>query len=173
MESASVHPDHITFTCLLSACSHSGFADDGRRLFCSMQERYGVPAREEHYSCMVDLFGRAGMVREAYELISRSACKLGPSVWGALLSACKLHGDSTIGEIAAQKLFELEPECSGSYVALSNIYSAGKQWREANAVRELMDERNISKDAGHSWIEVGGMVHRFRASSGSLDHQTV
>ncbi|KAG6517283.1 hypothetical protein ZIOFF_020668 [Zingiber officinale] len=171
MESASVHPDHITFTCLLSACSHSGFADDGRRLFCAMQERYGVPAREEHYSCMVDLFGRAGMVREAYELLSRSACKLGPSVWGALLSACKLHGDSTIGEIAAQKLFELEPECSGSYVALSNIYSAGKQWREANAVRELMDERNISKDAGHSWIEVGGMVHRFRAGSGSLDHK--
>ncbi|KAG6520407.1 putative pentatricopeptide repeat-containing protein At3g13770, mitochondrial [Zingiber officinale] len=173
MESVSVHPDHITFTCLLSACSHSGFEDDGRRLFCSMQERYGVPAREEHYSCMVDLFGRAGMVREAYELISRSACKLGPSVWGALLSACKLHGDLTIGEIAAQKLFELEPECSGSYIALSNIYSAGKQWREANAVRELMDERNISKDAGHSWIEVGGMVHRFRAGRGSLDHTTV
>lgn len=165
MEPASVHPDHITFTCLLSTCSHSGLADHGRRLFCSMQECYGIPAREEHYSCMVDLFGRAGMVREAYELISRSACNLGPSVWGALLGACKLHGDSTIGEIAAQKLFELEPDCSGSFVALSNIYSAGKQWQEANAVRELMDDRNISKDTGHSWIEIGGTVHKFRAGT--------
>ncbi|XP_042467111.1 pentatricopeptide repeat-containing protein At5g04780, mitochondrial-like [Zingiber officinale] len=144
MEFASVHPDHTTFTCLLLACSHSGWADDGRRLSCLMQKRYGVPSREEHYSCMVDLFGRAGMVKEAYELIIRSACKLGPSI--------------QLSEKLSQKLFELEPECSGSYVALCNIYSVGKQW-QANDVRELMDDWNISKDTSHSWIEVGGLVH--------------
>ncbi|KAG6520406.1 hypothetical protein ZIOFF_017456 [Zingiber officinale] len=141
MEFASVHPDHTTFTCLLLACSHSGWADDGRRLSCLMQKRYGVPSREEHYSCMVDLFGRAGMIQ--------------------------------LSEKLSQKLFELEPECSGSYVALCNIYSVGKQW-QANDVRELMDDWNISKDTSHSWIEVGGLVHnRFRAGSGSLDYTTV
>ncbi|CAD5193408.1 unnamed protein product [Musa acuminata subsp. malaccensis] len=170
MVSALIQPDHITFICLLSACSHSGLVDEGWRLFCLMHDFYGIPAREEHYSCMVDLFGRTGRLNDAYELISRSMFKFTPSLWGALLSACRVHGNTNMGEVAARKLFELEPECSGSYVALANIYAAGGQWEEANAVREIMDDRNIRKDTGCSWIEVGGLVHKFRAGGGIRDH---
>ncbi|WOL03805.1 pentatricopeptide repeat-containing protein DOT4, chloroplastic-like [Canna indica] len=166
MESSSVYPDYITFICLLSACGHTGLVDEGLRLFCLMQH-YSIPATEEHYSCMVDLFGRAGMVREAYELISKSRCKFGPSLWGALLCASRVHGDASIGEIAAERLFELEPECSGSYVALANIYAAEGQWGKANAIRELMNNKNIQKETGYSTIEVGGTVHKFRAGGGS------
>ncbi|KAG6517287.1 hypothetical protein ZIOFF_020672 [Zingiber officinale] len=182
-------PDHTTFTCLLLACRHSGLADDGRRLSCSMRKRYGVPSREEHYSCMVDLFRRAGIVKEAYELIIRSACKLGPSVWGALLGAsCSYSGLADDG----RRLFCSMQECYGvpsreeHYSCMVDLFrragmvkeayeliirsacklgpsacgvllGAWKQW-QTNDVRELMDDWNISKDTGHSWIEVGGMA---------------
>ncbi|XP_008804799.1 pentatricopeptide repeat-containing protein At3g12770-like [Phoenix dactylifera] len=170
MELASVHPDYITFICLLSACSHSGFVDEGWRLFCLMREVYGIPAQNEHYCCMVDLLGRAGMVCEAYEFILRSKCGFLASVWGALLSSCRFLKNARIGEIAARRLFELEPKCSGSYVALASIYSAIGQWGVAAAVRELMDVRGIKKDPGYSWIEVDGVVHKFRAMEGLGGH---
>ncbi|XP_072990262.1 putative pentatricopeptide repeat-containing protein At3g13770, mitochondrial [Typha latifolia] len=163
MESAMVRPDHITFICILSACSHSGLIEEGWRLFQLMIGVYGITARNEHYCCMVDLLGRAGMVREAYYLICRFKCDYKPSVWGALLSACRHCGDAEIGEIAAKKLFELEPDCSGSYVAMASIYAGKGRWGDAVALRELMDDQKIRKDAGCSWIEIGGVVRKFRA----------
>nr|XP_010917319.2 pentatricopeptide repeat-containing protein At3g24000, mitochondrial [Elaeis guineensis] len=166
MELAGVHPDYITFICLLSACSHSGLVDEGWRLFCLMGKVYGISAQNEHYCCMVDLLGRAGMVHEAYEFILSSKCEFRSSVWGALLSACRFLKDVKIGEIAARRLFELEPTCSGSYVGLASIYAAMGQWGDAAVVRELMDGRGIKKDPGYSWIEVDGVVHKFRAMEG-------
>lgn len=170
MELASCGPDYITFICLLSACSHTGLVDEGWRLFCLMGDVYGIPAQNEHYCCMVDLFGRAGMVCEAYEFILRSKCESLSSVWGALLSACRFSRDVKIGEIAAKRLFELEPKCSGSFVALASIYAAIGQWGDSAVVRELMDGRGIKKDPGYSWIEVDGVVHKFRAMEGMGGH---
>ncbi|KAK8952539.1 Pentatricopeptide repeat-containing protein [Platanthera zijinensis] len=167
MQRASFSPDHITFTCLLSACSHSGaMVDEGWKLFNLMGEFYGVPPRKEHYSCMVDLLGRAGRVREAYEFITRS--NVGPvaSVWGALLAACRVWGDAEIGEIAARKLFAIEPEGSGSYVGLAGIFSANERWDEAAAVRRLMDCSGVKKDSGCSLVDVGGGLRKFRAGEG-------
>ncbi|KAJ0963280.1 hypothetical protein J5N97_028402 [Dioscorea zingiberensis] len=163
MVSASIPPNHITFTCLLSACSHSGFIHEGWKLFNMMTDFHGIAARNEHYSCIVDLLGRAGMVRKAYNLIIRCDHELGPSVWGALLNACVALCDAEIGEIAARKLFELEPDKSASYVGLASIFAANGRWAEATEIRELMDFQGIIKDAGYSCIEIGSVVHKFRA----------
>ncbi|CAN5970524.1 unnamed protein product [Sphagnum jensenii] len=48
-----VHPDDITFVCLLSACSHGGFVDEGLRFYALMTTVYRIPAKLEHYTCMV------------------------------------------------------------------------------------------------------------------------
>ncbi|XP_058096348.1 pentatricopeptide repeat-containing protein DOT4, chloroplastic-like [Magnolia sinica] len=163
METAAVPPDCITFTCLLSACSHSGLVHEGRRLFDLMHRVYGIQAQNEHYCCMVDLLGRAGMTHEAYEFICRMPYEAGSSVWAALLGACRVWRDPKLGEIAARRLLELEPDSSGSYVALANIYAARGRWADVDMIRELMDSRQIRKDPGYSWIEIDNQMHKFKA----------
>ncbi|KAH7673700.1 Tetratricopeptide-like helical domain-containing protein [Dioscorea alata] len=163
MASASVSPNQITFTCLLSACSHSGFIDEGWKLFDLMTNVHGIAARNEHYCCIIDLLGRAGMVRKAYDFILSCDHEPEQSVWGALLNACVTLCDAEIGEIAARKLFELEPGKSAPYVALASIFAAKGRFDEAAEIRELMNCQGIIKGAGYSWIEIGGAVHKFRA----------
>ncbi|MQM11623.1 hypothetical protein Taro_044534 [Colocasia esculenta] len=172
MEMAGIRPDYITFTCLLSACSHSGLVDEGWRLFKLMGQFYMIPPRNEHYCCMVDLMGRAGMIPEAYEFIINMDCEVGPSVWGSLLNSCRLWGDAEIAEIAAKWLFELEPDCSGSYVALASIYAADGRWDDADVIRGLMETQGIKKKAGCSWTEVESDVYNFRAGK-TNDHQSI
>ncbi|PKU71387.1 pentatricopeptide repeat-containing protein DOT4, chloroplastic [Dendrobium catenatum] len=168
MQNASFPPEHITFTCLLSACSHSGLVDEGWKLFNSMEEVYRVCPSKEHYACMVDLLARAGRVREAYEFISRSNLEFDGSVWGALLAACKVWGDADIGKISARKLFEIEPESSGSYVGLASIFAANERWDDAVLVRRLMDGNGVKKDPGHSLINLRGAVQKFRTGEGDM-----
>ncbi|KAJ4750508.1 Pentatricopeptide repeat-containing protein [Rhynchospora pubera] len=151
----------------LPACSHTGWVREGLNLFNAMQSVYNLCPRNEHYCCMVDLLGRAGMVQEAYQFICTHKCEYRPSVWGSLLSACRAWGDTDMGEIASRKLFELEPDNSGSYVAMASIYAANGRWGECDGVRESMDGQNIRKDTGYSWIEVDGKVCKFRAGDRS------
>ncbi|KAL5982238.1 hypothetical protein ACLOJK_016309 [Asimina triloba] len=163
MERASVMPDYITFTCLLSACSHSGLVDEGWRLFYLMGDGYKIQALNEHYGCMVDLLSRAGMIQEAYKFIRRMPFEAGPSIWTALLGGCKEWRNAEVGEIAARRLFELEPGSSAAYVALANIYAASGRWQDVSRIRELMDGQGIRKDPGCSWIEIDSRTHKFKS----------
>lgn len=163
MEAAGARPDYITFTCLLSACSHSGLVEEGWRLFKLMVEAYRIPLRDEHYCCVVDMLGRARRTREALGFILSLNRKVGATVWGALLNSCRIWGDVQIAEAAAEKLFELEPHSSGSYLALAAVYAAHGRWGEAAAVRALMKQRGVKKTAGRSWTEADSVVHNFRA----------
>ncbi|KAK4834464.1 hypothetical protein QYF36_023307 [Acer negundo] len=55
-----VRPDSTAFVSVLSACSHAGPSDKGSNYFAAMEKKYGLQLGPEHYSCMVDLLGRAG-----------------------------------------------------------------------------------------------------------------
>ncbi|CAA7014764.1 unnamed protein product [Microthlaspi erraticum] len=57
-------PDWITFVAVLLACNHAGL-----EYFDSMVRDYRVEPRPDHYTCMVDLLGRAGKLAEALKLI--------------------------------------------------------------------------------------------------------
>ncbi|PWA53417.1 Pentatricopeptide repeat-containing protein [Artemisia annua] len=65
------NPDEVTFVPLLSACSHTGLVIEGRKLFNQMKTEFGIEPKIEHYACMVDLFGRAGLFQEASEVAKR------------------------------------------------------------------------------------------------------
>ncbi|KAF8397444.1 hypothetical protein HHK36_016361 [Tetracentron sinense] len=127
-----VEPNHLTFTAALMACSHAGLVKHGQNLFHSMQEEYGIKPRLEHYACMVDLLGRAGDLIEAYKLIKTMPIEPDSFVWGALLGACRNHGNIELAEIAAKHLFELEPESAGSCLLLSNVYADAGSWGDAS-----------------------------------------
>ncbi|KAF2551186.1 hypothetical protein F2Q68_00036622 [Brassica cretica] len=66
-----VKPDSVTFLALLSACGHAGFIDEGIKFFNEMGSKYGVKPSVEHYSCLIDILGRAGRLLEAYDIIQQ------------------------------------------------------------------------------------------------------
>lgn len=161
MVKEDVEPDHVTFTHLLSACSHSGLVKHGKNYFKTMSEVYGVEPRLDHYSCMVDLLGRSGLLNDAYDLIRSMPMEPNSGVWGALFGACRVYGNIELGKEVAEKLFALDPSDSRNYIMLSNIYSAAGLWRDASKVRALMKDRGVIREPGCSFIEHGNKIHRF------------
>ena len=122
-----IAPSYVTLVSVLSACSRAGAVERGMQIFESMRVNYGIEPGAEHYACVVDLLGRSGLVERAYEFIKRMPIRPTISVWGALLGACRMHGKAKLGKIAAEKLFELDPDDSGNHVVLSNMLaSAGR-----------------------------------------------
>jgi pentatricopeptide repeat protein len=161
MQLSGTNPDAVTFVGVLSACCHAGLVDDGCQYFDYMTRNYNITPTMEHYCCMVDLLGRAGNLEEAWDFINRMPIKPGPSVWGSLLAACRIHTNIELGKYAAESLFELEPENGAPYVLLSNIYAAAGRWDDIEKVRRLMKDKRIKKEPGHSWIEVNKQVYGF------------
>lgn len=161
MERAGVMPSDVTYIGLLSACSHAGLVNEGRWFFDHMVRVSGLEPRIEHYGCMVDLLGRAGLLEESEELILNMPIKPDDVIWKALLGACKMHGNVEMGKRVAEHLMELAPHDSGSYVALSNIYASSGNWEGVAKVRLMMKEMDVRKDPGCSWIELDGVIHEF------------
>ncbi|KAL9999024.1 putative tetratricopeptide-like helical domain superfamily, DYW domain-containing protein [Helianthus debilis subsp. tardiflorus] len=154
-------PNHVTFTNLLSACSHSGLITEGRDLFDLMKQEYALEPDMEQYACMVDLMARSGQLSETLEFIEKMPFEANAAIWGSLLGACRIHLNLEMAEHAARFLFELEPESSGNYILLANIYSSLGRWEDASRIRCLMKERGVTKSPGCSWIEVGRKVYSF------------
>ncbi|XP_065855390.1 putative pentatricopeptide repeat-containing protein At3g08820 [Euphorbia lathyris] len=161
MEKCGIQPDENTFVGLLCGCTHAGLVDEGRKYFNSMNSVYSFAPTIEHYGCMVDLLGRAGLLDEAHKLIKRMPMDANAIVWGALLGGCRLHRNTQLAEHAVKQLIALEPWNSGNYVLLSNIYSVGRKWDDASKIRSIMIEKRIQKVPACSWIEVDGIVHEF------------
>ncbi|XP_074559450.1 putative pentatricopeptide repeat-containing protein At3g08820 [Curcuma longa] len=167
LEKMGIQPDENTFIGLLCSCSHTGLVDDGKRFFNSISSIYSLKPRVEHYGCMVDLFCRAGLLEVAYQLINEMPMEANAVVWGAMLGGCKLHRDTKMAEHVLKKLIYLEPENSGNYVLLSNIYSANGRWDNSAKLRLLMKEKGIQKTPGCSWVELKGIIHEFHVGDTS------
>ncbi|XP_062002533.1 pentatricopeptide repeat-containing protein At3g12770 [Rosa rugosa] len=166
MQQAGVVPNDVTFLGLLIACNHSGLVHEGWELFHRMRD-YGIEPGNHHYSCVVDLLGRAGQLEQAYDFIQKMPIEPGASVWGALLSSCKIHRNVTLGEYAAEKLFSLDPYEIGHYVQLSNLYASARLWDRVVHVRVLMREKGLIKGLGHSLIEINGKLQAFHVGDKS------
>lgn len=163
MQQAGVMPDQITFVTVLSACSHAGLINEGWHYFNLMMQEYCITPRADHYACMVDLLGRAGFLDEAKEFISHMPIEPDAVVWGALLGACRIHGDVELGKYAAEQLALFEPQNAATYVTLANIYGRAGSWDDVAKMRIMMKEKGIAKTPGCSWIEVKNRVHAFLA----------
>lgn len=161
MQKAKVKPSAVTFTNLLSACSHSGLVKEGQEVFHHMEHTYKILPGMEHYACMVDILGRAGRLEAAIELIKNMPMNPGPSVWGALLGACRLHKNVDLAEQAAKNLLEIEPDNDGAYVLLSNVYANSGKWNEVSKLRKRMRDAGLKKEPGCSSVEVNGVMHDF------------
>lgn len=157
-----VQPNEVTFIGVLSACSHGGLVDEGRKLFKMMRDDYDMEPNMDHYGCMVDLLGRAGYLEEAKGMIDEMPMKPSAAVVGALFGACMIHKDFQMGECIGNYVISLHPDQSGAYALLANLYSTCQKWEAAAKVRRFMKGK-VEKTAGCSWIQVNGLIHEFKA----------
>ncbi|XP_057951851.1 pentatricopeptide repeat-containing protein At4g02750 [Malania oleifera] len=161
MKKAGINPDDVTMVGVLSACSHTGLVDRGTEYFHSMNCDYGITANSKHYTCMIDLLGRAGRLNDAQNLMKNMPFEPDAATWGALLGACRIHGSTELGEKAAKIIFEMEPENAGMYVLLSNLYATSGRWDDVGKMRLKMRDRGVKKVPGYSWLEVENKIHTF------------
>ncbi|KAH0781479.1 hypothetical protein KY290_001077 [Solanum tuberosum] len=168
MEMVGIRPNSVTFIALLSACSHAGLVEEGRLYFKTMEEKHGISPDIRHYGCMVDLFGRAGYLDEAANMVKMMPFEANAAIWGSLLAAARNQGHVELGEQALQHLTEVEPHNSGNYSLVSNTYAALGRWSEARVARKIMKDTGVQKLPGGSFIKMKDKVFYFY--SGDRSH---
>jgi pentatricopeptide repeat protein len=152
MRAQGLLPNQITFIALLTACGRAGLVEIGLYWFEAMVAEYKVTPLMVHYGCVVDLLGRAGLFVEAIRVIERMPFTADASVWGALLGACKLHGNADLAAGIGLKLLALGPQQSGRYVTIRNVYLEDGNWYAATRMGEAMQEAGIKKTVGQSSV---------------------
>ncbi|XVE73554.1 hypothetical protein DITRI_Ditri11bG0127900 [Diplodiscus trichospermus] len=165
MKEARIRPNKVTFIALLTACSHAGLVDRGLSLYHSMIYDYNIPLDMEHYSCIVDLLGRAGHLDDAYDLIKEMPVEPDMNILGSLLGACRIHNKVELAECLEKRILQKD---SGHYLLLSNIYASTGRWKDAMKVRTMIKEKRLPKRPGSSWIEVGSGIYMFHAMQSKL-----
>nr|XP_043620157.1 pentatricopeptide repeat-containing protein At2g33760-like [Erigeron canadensis] len=161
MSKNRVTPNRITFVSLLNACSHSCLVEEGRRVFSLMQEKYFIKPDVKHYTCMVDLLGRAGKLNEAFNMIENMKVEKDVGLWSALLAACRIYKNVEMAQKAAESLLEIEPDDPSHYVMLSNIYAKEGKWENMAKLRTQMTSKSLKKTPGFTWVEAQNGVHKF------------
>ncbi|KAL6555346.1 hypothetical protein OROGR_006604 [Orobanche gracilis] len=154
-------PNDVTYVGLLSACSHAGLVQEGLNYFNALLRDVSIKVREDHYTCVIDLYVRAGRLREALEFIERVSMEASAYAWGTLVLGCNVHGNDDIGKLVAERLLDLEPTDANTYVLLSNMYDKSGEWKEAEMVKMRMKNVGLKKQPGCSWIEVGNKFNVF------------
>ncbi|KAK1619157.1 hypothetical protein QYE76_024674 [Lolium multiflorum] len=169
MVASSVRPNSQTFVSLLSACSHSGLVQEGKSIFKSMTQVYGITPNIEHRSAMVDLLGRAGEFHEASELLYEIGGTADAHTWCALLAACRTHRATDMSEVVSAKLLKLDPDHVGYYNLLTNIYAYDEKWDSVKETRGIIRDKGLKKVPGISAVEINNVMHTFTA--GERSHQ--
>ncbi|KAK1349191.1 Pentatricopeptide repeat-containing protein [Heracleum sosnowskyi] len=157
MGDEGIKPNEVTFICILSACARVGLVDEGLRVFESMNDVYGIKPEVEHYGCLVDLLGRAGLLEQAKDVVRDMPMEPDIYVLGALLNACRVHGDADLGNEMVEGLVSRSLDHSGVHVLLSNIYASANQWDRVERVRKGMVEKDVKKVPGCSLIKEGNV----------------
>ncbi|KAH7855052.1 hypothetical protein Vadar_020673 [Vaccinium darrowii] len=133
-----------------------------------MKWGFGREPDLNHYTCIVDLLGRSGKLKDALAIILKLVPNPDGRIWGALFAACRVHGDQKLGEYSAKRLLDLEPNNAGYHTLLSNFQAVDERWNEVEEVRRCMKDNDLMKKPGWSCVEAKGSIHGF--ISGDRSH---
>ncbi|KAK7263916.1 hypothetical protein RJT34_31515 [Clitoria ternatea] len=145
---------------MFCACNHAGLVEEGVRLFDIIKESRVKP-NVKHYGSVVDLLGRAGRLKEAYDIINSMPMVPDVVLWQSLLGASKTHGNVEMAEKASRKLVEMGSISCGDFVLLSNVYAAQQRWHDVGRLREAMRIKDVRKVPGFSYTEIDCRIHKF------------
>lgn len=154
-------PDDVVYVGVLTACSHSGLVEEGTKYFDRMRIEHQIEPTIQHYGCMVDLMGRAGLIREALGLIKNMPMEPNEVIWRSLLSSCKIHQNVELGERAAENLFMMNTRNAADYLMLCHIYARVQRWQDVSRARVRMAHLGLVQAVGSSSVEVKRKVHKF------------
>ncbi|XP_023644823.1 pentatricopeptide repeat-containing protein At1g22830 isoform X2 [Capsella rubella] len=156
---SGIKPDHVTMVAVLSACSHSNLVGQGKSWFGKMQPVFGIHPRLEHYSCMVDLYCRAGYLAEARDTFRKIPYEPSSAMCATLLKACLIHGNTNIGEWAADKLLlEMKPEHLGHCMLIADMYAATGSWNKLVTVKTFLSELGVQKAHEFALMETDSVL---------------
>lgn len=162
MEEEGFKPNEVTFLAVLNACSHGGLVTEGLICFRRMVEVYKMKPTIEHYGCMVDLLGRAGLLEEAYEVIKGLPVERDATAWRALIGACRVYGNVDLAERVKEELELMDEDHPADLITLSGTYVVAGMVphqrsvvkRENHLVKGIDDEQSAKKVAGYSKIDL-------------------
>ncbi|CAI9766623.1 unnamed protein product [Fraxinus pennsylvanica] len=154
IQGSGIKADAITYLAILSACNHAGFVEEGLKLFDEAIKDINISLTMEHYTCFIDLLGRAGKIDDAYDVIGRMPMKANSRIYSSLISACKLHGRLDVAGLLAHELVRSEPDSAANHALLSMVYAESGNWLGVEEVRRDMKDRKIRKNYGFSKIEL-------------------
>ncbi|KNA23087.1 hypothetical protein SOVF_028100 [Spinacia oleracea] len=155
MDDLGVNPNESTFVSVLSACSHAGMVDEGIQIFHFMVKRRGIVPNKQHYACVVDLLGRSGRLDEAHLVMAKMPLLPHSGVYGALLSACRVYGNTKVGAEIYQQLLTLDLTVTGAghLCSVSNLYSSVGDWEGTEMSHAVLRSKGMKKDPGYSLVE--------------------
>lgn len=159
MRNSGLKPNRGTFVGLLNAYSRAGKVAEGIEVFSSIMKDYLILPALEHYSAIVDLYGRAGRLQEALEFIEQMPVEPDSSIWLALLTACRIHGNAGLALLAAEHLLELEPGNISLRPMILNTFALYGKSEHVLKLKKLEKDGVPKKIIGQSWTEIGSSVH--------------
>nr|CAD1842634.1 unnamed protein product [Ananas comosus var. bracteatus] len=165
--------DVLAWTAMISAYAAHGLGEEAFGLLKDM-ERNGLKPNHVTFGALLTatsalclhgrLAGPSRAFRRSRTAHTKHANGAGCVCLGALLGACRMHGNVEAGERAAAQLIGLDPLNHAYYIILSDIYARANRFEDVKKVRGFMKERGIKKTApGCSMIEVDGKVIEFSA----------
>lgn len=164
MLSHNIRPDRVSFLEVLSACCHGGLVYEGFRYFALTTDAYEVVPDLDHYTCLIDLLGRGGLLIEAFDILHSIPMQPGSDTLGAFIGACKVYGNVELAKWAAEQLVTLEPHMPVNFTLMSNMYASAGCWNDVSRVRKMMRDNCQYKVPGCSWTAIAGDIHTFVAS---------
>ncbi|KAL1205401.1 Pentatricopeptide repeat-containing protein [Cardamine amara subsp. amara] len=156
-------PNRITFIGILQACNHIGFVEEGLYYFNQLMKQFNVQPDLQHYTCIVGLLSKAGLLKEAENFMRTAPIEWDVVAWRSLVNACYVRRNYRLGKQIAEYAIERHPNDSGIYVLLSNIHAKSREWEGVAKVRSLMNKRGVKKEPGVSWIGIRNQTHVFLA----------
>ncbi|KAK8998660.1 hypothetical protein V6N11_084046 [Hibiscus sabdariffa] len=145
IENNKIKCDGLLPTALLTMYANSGAMDLARDVFDNMPDKNEIEPKVEQFGCMFDLLSLVGLMEQSNRLMSKMLVELGPSLWRALLSACRTLSNLELRKIIAKPLIDLEQMDVVPYVLLSYIYSLERKLGEDENIRKFITDREFSE----------------------------
>ncbi|TKY71972.1 Pentatricopeptide repeat-containing protein mitochondrial [Spatholobus suberectus] len=170
MEKEGFRPNEVTFLAILMACSHGGFVIEGMEFFKNMVQEYGFSPQVEHYGCLIDLLGRAGMLHEANKLIKSLSIKGDATAWRTLLSACRIYGDVKLGQRVKDVLNSIYTEHPTDSLLISSTYAVAGRINDFTRMQEMKQTNVKVENSGANETEGESMVKEVGLSRVEIDN---
>ncbi|GAB2291810.1 hypothetical protein Dimus_026061 [Dionaea muscipula] len=159
MRSEGHRPNQTTLLSVILACGLVKMVDKGKRIYSSMIDDYQILPTPEHCFAMVDLLGRSGRLGEAIDFVEHMTSEPDSSIWHALLTAGRTHGDALMMILPAERLLELDPGDNVTRHLVAQAYRISGSG--TNSLKERMPHKSRSKLRGCSLVEVENTVYSF------------